>query len=79
MGLLKELREKQAAGTITDEEAKQLQELEADIKADEGDEDEDKAVNELAEKLAEKAQGKVNESISKMEAIVDEEQDTLCK
>lgn len=70
MGLLKELREKQAAGTITEEEAKQLQELEADIKENDGDDDEEKAVDELAEKLAEKAQGKVNESISKMEAIV---------
>lgn len=69
MGLLKELREKQAAGTITDEEAKQLQELEADIKADEGDEE--KAVEELATKIADKAKSQVDEKMNRLDSIIE--------
>lgn len=51
MGQLKELREKQVAGTITDEELKVLNELEADIKEGIPEEDEDKAIDEAADKL----------------------------
>jgi len=71
MGLLQELREKQAAGTITDEEAKTLQAIEADIKAEEGDEDEEKAIDELATKLADKANSQVDEKMSKLDALIE--------
>jgi len=71
MGLLQELREKQAAGTITDEEAKTLQAIEADIKAEEGDEDEDKAIDELATKLADKANSQVEEKMSKLDSLIE--------
>jgi HK97 family phage major capsid protein len=52
MGHLKDLRDKQAAGTLTDAEAKELKELEQDFK-DMGDDAEEKAaVEELSDKLA---------------------------
>lgn len=51
MGQLKELREKQVAGTITEDEAKVLAELEADIKADATNEDEEKAIDEMSTKM----------------------------
>jgi len=71
MGLLKELREKQAAGTITDEEVKQLQAIEADIKAEESDEsDDEKAIEDLATKLADKANSQVDEKLNRMEEII---------
>lgn len=70
MGLLKELREKQAAGTITDEEVKQLQAIEADIKADGDDSDDEKAIEDLATKLADKANSQVDEKLNRMEAII---------
>lgn len=53
MGLLKELREKQAAGTLTEEEAKTLKELEVDLKAEGSEgEEEEKAIEELSTKMA---------------------------
>jgi HK97 family phage major capsid protein len=66
MGLLKELREKLEAGTITEEEKKTLQELEKDIEetptpdsnTDEEDDDE-QAVEDLAEKLASATMDKI--------------------
>ena len=71
MGLLKELREKQAAGTITDEEVKQLQAIEADIKAEESNEsDDEKAIEDLATKLADKANSQVDEKLNRMEEII---------
>ena len=64
MGLLKELREKQAKGTITDEEVKQLQAIEADIKAEESNEsDDEKAIEDLATKLADKANSRFDENL----------------
>lgn len=67
MGILKELREKQTKGELTEEETKQLAELEADVK-EEGtdkpvvtpvtpvvptdDDGDEKAIDDLAEKLA---------------------------
>lgn len=70
MGLLKELREKQAAGTITDEEVKQLQAIEADIKADESEDSDEKAIEDLATKLADKANSQVDEKLTRMEEII---------
>lgn len=69
MGLLKQLREKQAAGSLSEEEKAQLQELEADIKADEGEEDE-KAIEEAASKFADSVSSKVDEKMSKLDALV---------
>ena len=68
MGLLAELRNKQAAGTITDAEAKQLQELEADIKAEESDDE--KAIEEAATKFADSVSSKVDEKMSKLDELV---------
>lgn len=63
MGLLNELREKQKAGTITDEEAKTLAELEIDIKSEkdssDADQEEAKAVEELSGKIASAIQEKM--------------------
>ena len=70
MGLLKELREKQANGTITDEEVKQLQAIEADIKAEGDESDDEKAIDDLANKLADKANSQVDEKLSRMEDII---------
>lgn len=70
MGLLKELREKQAAGTITDEEIKQLQAIEADIKAEGDESDDEKAIEDLATKLADKANSQVDEKLTRMEEII---------
>ena len=69
MGLLKELREKQANGTITDEEVKQLQAIEADIK--DVDEDDEKAIEEAAAKFADRVSSKVDEKMSKLDALVE--------
>lgn len=69
MGLLKELRDKLKAGTLTEEEEKQLQELEADIKdVDGGDEpapvveDDEKALDAMATRLADMVTDKVEKS-----------------
>lgn len=68
MGLLKELRKKQADGTITEEELKTLKDLEKDVDEDtkpvvpdppKEDEDEEKAIEDLASKLAESFTSKV--------------------
>lgn len=64
MGLLKDLREKQAAGTLTDEEKTQLQAIEADIKGDEGDEE--KQIEEAATKFAESVENKVGSKIDQL-------------
>lgn len=69
MGLLKELREKQAAGTITDEEVKQLQAIEADIKDVDGDDE--KAIEEAASKFADSVSNKVDEKMAKLDALVE--------
>lgn len=63
MGLLKELLEKQANGTITEEEQKQLVELQADMKALESNADEEAAVEELSSKLAESIQKQIQEAV----------------
>lgn len=65
MGLIKELRDKLAAGTISDEEKAQLAELEAEAK--EGTEDEDKLIDELAEKLTNSVMGRIEEKTKKEE------------
>lgn len=63
MGTLKDLREKQTAGTLSDEEAKTLEALEADIKserdAEDSNEAEDKAVDALSSKLVASIQEKM--------------------
>ena len=69
MGLLKELREKQANGQITDEEVKQLQAIEADIKSDDGDDE--KAIDEAASKFADSVSSKVDEKMSRLDALVE--------
>lgn len=53
MGRLKELREKQVAGTLTDDEVKELEGLEADIKEEETEDEEEKAVEDMANKMVE--------------------------
>ena len=60
MGRYKELRDKQADGSITDEEKQELIELQKDFS---DDTDEDKAIDELATKLADKAESKFNEKL----------------
>jgi len=69
MGRFKELRDKQASGTLTEEEKQELVELQKDFSEDEGDDE--KAIEELSDKLAEKAVAKVNESVSRMESIIE--------
>lgn len=61
MGRLKELREKQAAGNLTDEEKVELQGLEEDVAEDESkvDEDEAKAIDELSSKLVDSLKEKM--------------------
>lgn len=71
MGLLKELREKQAAGTLTEEEAKTLQAIEADVKGEEGDESEEQAIEKMATAIADKANAQVDEKMSKLDAIIE--------
>lgn len=71
MGLLKELREKQAAGTLTDEEAKTLQAIEADVKAEEGDDSEEEAIEKMATAIADKANAQVDEKMTKLDAIIE--------
>lgn len=71
MGLLKELREKQAAGTLTDEEAKTLQAIEADVKGEEGDEGEEEAIEKMATAIADKANAQVDEKMTKLDAIIE--------
>lgn len=75
MGRLKELRDKQLKGKLSDEELKELQELEADIK-EEADasveeaveaEDEDKAIEDLATKLASTLEDKVKKITDSLE------------
>lgn len=69
MGLLKELRQKQEDGTITDEEAKILLDLQKDVDEETPapvEDDEDKAIDNLATKLADAVMGKVDKGISEM-------------
>lgn len=73
MGLLKELQAKKLAGTLTEDEAKQLQELEADIKESATNEDEEKAIDDLSTKLVDSLTEKMKpmtdlaEKLSKVE------------
>lgn len=69
MGVLKELRKKQADGTITEDEIKTLKELEEDVaeetpveKAPSSD-DEEKSIDDLATKLADAVMGKVSKGV----------------
>ena len=72
MGRYKELREKQIAGTLTDDELKELQELEMDFKDVSEDEQSDEAeVEAAAEKLAKATQAKMDEKFSKMDALIE--------
>lgn len=73
MGLLKELRDKQAAGTITDEEAKTLKELESDVAeeqtpeeggSNQGNESEEKAIEDIANTLADAFAAKVEKQVN---------------
>lgn len=61
MGLLKDLREKQAAGTLTEEELKQLQELEADVAEQSASDEEAKEIDDLATKLASAVEQKLED------------------
>lgn len=76
MGAIADLLEKQALGTITDDEQKQLDQLlkEAALatnkKADEDDDSAEEAVDALAQKLADSATSKIEESMkSVMESL----------
>jgi HK97 family phage major capsid protein len=74
MGRIKELLEKKKAGTLTEEEVKELNELQTESKAlDEGnggeggdDADEEKAVDELAQKLADQATARMEKGLEKI-------------
>lgn len=59
MGRLKELREKQTAGTITEDEKVELQGLEEDVAEDQTTEEEDQAVEDLSNKLVASIQEKI--------------------
>lgn len=59
MGRLKELREKQAAGTLTEDEVKELNGLEEDVAEDNDSQDEDQAIEELSSKLVKSLQDKM--------------------
>lgn len=71
MGRFKELRDKQAAGTITDEEKAELLELQKDFAEDTDGDDEEKQIEAMADQIASKAMSQVNESMTKMESIVE--------
>lgn len=88
MGAIADLLEKQALGTITDDEQKQLDQLlkEAALatnkKADEDDDSAEEAVDALAQKLADSATSKIEESMkSVMESLkpakTEEEEENL--
>lgn len=74
MARIKELLEKKKAGSLTEEEAKELQELQAEAKlvAEEenteetGTEDEEKAIDELANQLVEKATDRLEKGLEKV-------------
>lgn len=71
MGRFKELIDKQAQNTITDEEKQELAELRKDFAESEDVDDEEKAIDELSDKLAEKTMSKVGEEMSRLKSIVD--------
>lgn len=71
MGRFKELRDKQAAGTITDDEKSELLELQKDFAEDTDGDDEEKQIEAMADQIASKAMSQVNESMTKMESIVE--------
>lgn len=68
MGRIKELRAKMTAGDISDEEKKELAELEAEAKDVTPDEDEEKLISDLAEKLSKAVMGNIEEQTKAKEA-----------
>jgi HK97 family phage major capsid protein len=71
MGRFKELMDKQKAGTLTEEETVELKDLQADFKAQDAEENEEKAVEELSEKLAQGIQKQVNDAIAPINKAVE--------
>lgn len=70
MGLLKELREKQVAGTLTEEEAKQLKALEEDV-AEESQEDEQGSEEDAAQKMADSIAKTIQEQVAPLKDLAD--------
>lgn len=71
MGRYKDLKEKQVAGIITDEEKVELDALLKDFRDDEKVEDEDVAVDALASKIADKAKGQIDAKMADIDSIIE--------
>jgi len=71
MGRFKELMEKQAAGTLSEEETVELKDLQADFKAMEAEDDDEKAVDELSDKLAQSIQKQVNDAVAPISELAE--------
>lgn len=71
MGRYKDLKEKQVAGIITDEEKAELDALLKDFRDDEKVEDEDVAVDALASKIADKAKGQIDAKMADIDSIIE--------
>lgn len=71
MSRYKELKEKQVAGIITDEEKVELDALLKDFRDDEKVEDEDVAVDALASKIADKAKGQIDAKMADIDSIIE--------
>ena len=71
MGRFKELMEKQVAGTLSEQEAVELKDLQADFKSMEAEDDEEKAVEELSDKLAQSIQKQVTDAVAPISVLAE--------